>query len=161
MLTVLLLAACVSDLRTRRIPNLLTLSGAGLGLVLGLILGGASGGLGALGGLAIGFAALIPFYALGGLGAGDVKLMAAAGSLLGSPLESLHAVLYSAVAGAVLSLVYWIAREGWRVVLAEGLSLLQRRGRTPLAASGLRMPYALAISLGCWVAALSPPLIGR
>lgn len=124
-----------------------------------MILGGAGGGLAALGGLAVGFAALIPFYALGGLGAGDVKLMAAAGSLLGSPLISLHAVLYAAAAGGLFSLVYWIMKEGWQVAVTEALGLLRRRQGRRLAASGLHLPYALAISTGSLLAALTPPLI--
>lgn len=124
-----------------------------------MVLGGAPGGLAALGGLAVGLAALMPFYALGGLGAGDVKLMAAAGSLLGAPLISLHAVLYTAIAGGVFSLVYWIAKEGWQVAVTEALQLLRRRRGQRVAASGLRLPYALAISTGSLVAALTPPLV--
>jgi prepilin peptidase CpaA len=125
-----------------------------------VILGGSAGGLAALGGLAVGFAALIPFYALGGLGAGDVKLMATAGSLLGSPLISAHAVLYTVAAGGLFSLVYWIMKEGWQVALAEALHLLRHRRGPGVAASGLRMPYALAITVGSLTAALTTPLIG-
>lgn len=160
LLAAILVTASLIDLRTQRIPNALSLGGAGLGVALGFLIGGMPGVFAALGGLAVGFAAFLPVYALGGLGAGDVKLMAAAGSLLGSPLAGVHAVLYTALAGAVLSLGYWIAREGWQVVLAEALQLLRRRRGEALAASGLRMPYALAITTGSLVAALTPPLIG-
>ena len=80
------LTAVVCDLRTRRIPNVLTLGGAALALVAGLTAGGASGLAQAVGGWLLGAILFFPFFALGGMGAGDVKLIAALGAWLG-PVE--------------------------------------------------------------------------
>src|SRR5687767_2077545 len=75
--------ALATDLRARRIPNWLTGGSALVGLLAGFWLHGPPGGLSALTGGLLGFALLLPFYALGGVGAGDVKLLAALGTLIG------------------------------------------------------------------------------
>jgi len=102
--------AAFIDFRTRRIPNWLTLSAVLLGLVLQTVLHGVpglkAGGLGLLVGAGLFF---VPF-ALGGMGPGDVKLMAAVGAFLG-PLGALWAVLMTGVAGGVLALL-WAALHG-------------------------------------------------
>ena len=73
-------------------------------LGLGLLYHGVTGGAAALGnsvqGMLVGFAILIVFYILGGMGAGDVKLMAAIGAWLGMPL-TLYVFFASAVAGGI------------------------------------------------------------
>ena len=78
----LLGVAVVSDLRSHRIPNLLVL----LGLVLGLVGQTWAAGFIGLGhsllGMLIGFGIFLPMYAVGGMAAGDVKLMAMAGAFL-------------------------------------------------------------------------------
>jgi Flp pilus assembly protein protease CpaA len=71
-------AACVFDLRTRRIPNWLTFGAAAAGMVFHLTTGGMSGFERSAGGWLIGAALLIAPYALGGMG-GDVKLVGARG----------------------------------------------------------------------------------
>src|SRR6185436_939143 len=64
--------ACITDLRSRRISNRLVVTGLGIGLVLNLLLGSWAGlGWSLLGGL-LGLALFFPFFALGGMGAGDV-----------------------------------------------------------------------------------------
>ena len=102
--------AVVTDLRSRRIPNWLTGGALALGLLGGFWLGGPSGGLSALGGAALGLLILLPFYAVRGMGAGDVKLLAAVGALLGYQ-TLLPIAFYGAMAGGVLSLVI-MARRG-------------------------------------------------
>src|SRR5438477_1353646 len=69
--------ALVTDLRSRRIPNWLTLSAFSAGVVLNIVASGTQGGVSALEGAALGFGLLIPFYVLRVMGAGDVKLLAA------------------------------------------------------------------------------------
>jgi prepilin peptidase CpaA len=103
------LAACICDLRTRRIPNLLTLGAAGAGFAYHLWSGGAGAlGLSVLGWL-IGLLVFIVPFALGGLGGGDVKLVAALGAWIG-PAEAIWLTVYTAIAGGVaaigISLVY-------------------------------------------------------
>lgn len=107
LLIPLVLAAAVSDLRGRRIPNWLTGSAALAGLLLNAWTGGGHGLFSGVSGLFLGLGLLIPFYAAGGMGAGDVKLMAAIGALLG-PKAVFLAFLFSALVGgayAVLTLL--------------------------------------------------------
>jgi prepilin peptidase CpaA len=95
--------ACVTDLRTRRIPNVLTFGAAAAGLVYQVATGGLEGlGAGVLGWLVAFVLFLLPF-ALGGLGGGDIKLMAALGAWLG-PADALWLVLYTGVAGGVMAI---------------------------------------------------------
>jgi prepilin peptidase CpaA len=83
-LLALVLGAAVYDIRYRRIPNWLTVSGAAIGVALNTFLGPPVGGLWfSLKGLALGFFAYLLLYMLRAMGAGDVKMMAAVGSLAG------------------------------------------------------------------------------
>ena len=96
--------ACVTDLRTRRIPNVLTFGAALAGLLYQFVSGGIDGlGHAALGWLVGAVIFILPF-ALGGLGGGDVKLLAALGAWLG-PADVLWLSLYTGVAGGVMALV--------------------------------------------------------
>ena len=91
LLTVLAVAAA-TDLFEHRIPNLLTAPALATGLLIHTLTEGHAGMMVALTGMVVGLAALLPFYLLRGMGAGDVKLMAVVGSFLG-PLGALHAAL--------------------------------------------------------------------
>ena len=104
-----LAAAAVTDVRTRRIPNWLTgaIAGAGFGLACG---GGTVTPLQAALGLLAGLLLMMPGHVIGATGAGDVKLMAAVGSVVG-PEMVLRAFLYSAVAGGVFAIAV-AARRG-------------------------------------------------
>lgn len=97
------LTACVTDVRSRRIPNVLTLGGAAAALVFHAVTAeGAGIGTAAMGWL-VGTAVFLPFFLLGGMGAGDVKLMAALGAWLG-PAEAFAIAIYASLAGGVLAL---------------------------------------------------------
>jgi prepilin peptidase CpaA len=98
------LVACVFDLRTRRIPNVLTFSTAGAGLIYHFMIGGWSGAGGAAAGLLLGLLIFFPLFALRGLGAGDLKLLAAFGAWLG-PQRTLMAALAAAIFGAAAALI--------------------------------------------------------
>ncbi len=151
------------DARTRRIPNYLTLVTAlsGLGFQLGSY--GWSGlGQGLLG-LVVGFALMILFYLHGGMGAGDVKALAALGAWLG-PLATLYLFIYMGLAGIPLILFFlWRrgelkakARQWWAVLVNRILLRSQPSSPshppTPGKSEGL--PYAVAMALGmvllCW-----------
>src|SRR5689334_14045450 len=111
VLGILFTAACVSDLRTRRIPNLLVLITAVAGIVAAVLTKSWSAGLIESGtGLGTGLVLWVPFYAFGMLGAGDVKLFAAASTFLG-PRSALEASVYTALYGGVLALGYMLARS--------------------------------------------------
>lgn len=95
-------AACW-DLRYRRIPNGLVLSGVVVGITVQLGLAGVGGLLDSLAGLGVGLAILMPGYLAGTTGAGDVKLMAAVGTFLG-PYQMLLAGLASIAVGGAIAL---------------------------------------------------------
>jgi prepilin peptidase CpaA len=148
--------ACWFDIRTRRIPNLLTFGGAAVALGYALVTGGWAGlGISALGWLA-GAALFLPFFVLGGMGAGDVKLVACLGAWLG-PWTAVYVDLYAAIAGGVMALALalgtgylrkaltnvWLLLAHWRVAGIRPLPELTLEG-----ARGPRLPYALPIAAG-------------
>jgi len=84
LLTALVVAVSVFDIRERRIPNLLVFPAAVIGLTLNLVARGWEGlGFG-LKGLALGFTLLFIPYLVGGMKAGDVKFLAAIGAFMGA-----------------------------------------------------------------------------
>jgi prepilin peptidase CpaA len=144
------------DLLAHRIPNRLTGSLLGLAFTLQLVLGGWSAlGEAALGAV-VGLAVLLPLYLLRATGAGDVKLLAALGALLG-PYWVLVAGLYTLMAGGALALGYLllgalraaVAPVGapWPLRIHYGYERAQQLRRE-------RFPYALAIAIGAVVAAV-------
>src|SRR6476469_961813 len=100
--TVLILA-CISDLRTRRIPNVLTLSAIAGALLFHALTGGVSAAGWSLAGCVVGAALFFPMFALRGMGAGDVKLLAAVGAWLG-PSQVVLVALAASVAGGLIAI---------------------------------------------------------
>jgi len=149
-LCAVLVAACLSDLRARRIPNLLVLVTAVLGVVFAVAAAGWFGGLArAGGGLITGLAIWFPFFAFGMLGAGDVKLFAASATFLGAR-AAVEGALYTALFGGVLGAIFMVANSGlataaFRIGHAAHQPMLLRQGSGP---HGRRLPYALAIAAG-------------
>lgn len=115
----LLTASVGWDLRTRRIPNALTGAFLLAALLLAACHGPASVGLALLGMAAAGLA--LPLWAARLLGAGDVKLLAAVGALLG-PTPLLWTLLGTAIAGAVLAALT-LARRGTRIPYSPAVAL--------------------------------------
>ena len=95
-------AACVTDIRSRRIPNLLTFGAALAAIVFHTFASGLDGLSAATFGWLLGVAMFLPFFALGGMGAGDVKLLAALGAWLGPPTRSGWR-FYRLMAGGVMA----------------------------------------------------------
>jgi prepilin peptidase CpaA len=148
-----LTAAIVTDVRTRRIPNWLTgaIAGAGFGLAFG---GGAVTPAQAALGLLTGLLLMMPGHVIGATGAGDVKLMAAVGSLVGPGLV-FRAFLYSAVAGGVFALAV-AARRGRLAATLQGtgqlvLSPAGARQAIESPARANRFAYGPAIAVGTLV----------
>jgi prepilin peptidase CpaA len=104
IVTSIVLVACAFDVRTRRIPNVLTLSAAVAGLLYHLATSGVGGLQTAAAGWVLGLLLLLPYFALGGMGGGDVKLVAALGAWLG-PWETFWLAMYAGIAGGVLGLI--------------------------------------------------------
>jgi prepilin peptidase CpaA len=142
------------------VPNALTFGAAVLGF---LFAGVAEGGHGlgqSLVGWLIGLALFLPLFVVGGLGAGDVKLLAAFGAWLG-PGGVLWAALWGSLAGGGMALVVGLAHgylleafrnlgvivTTWRVV---GLTSIP--GVTLQDARGPRIAYAVPLSVGALIA---------
>jgi prepilin peptidase CpaA len=89
------------DLKTRRIPNVLTFGSTIVALGVHLYASGLSGAGWSIAGWLVGVAFFLPFFVLGGMGAGDVKLLAALGAWLG-PGQAAWVALFSLIAGGVL-----------------------------------------------------------
>jgi prepilin peptidase CpaA len=140
----------VLDVRARRIPNWLTGSALLGGLVLHVWLTGASGALVALAGAALGLVLLLPFYALRAMGAGDVKLLAGVGALVG-PQMLISVAVYGGVVGGLLSLGALLVHGRLFGALHEVLVL-----RTVPVRTGLKTPYAVAIAAGTLLTLLLP-----
>jgi prepilin peptidase CpaA len=145
------------DLRTRRVPNVLTLTLAVAGLAAAASGAGSLTIRASLLGLALGLVLMLPGHLIGATGAGDVKLFAASGALLG-PAQIATAFLYTAVAGGVLALVVAARRRRLRRTV-EGASQLVMTGASNVAAiedpaANNRFAYAPAIAAGTIAAAL-------
>jgi prepilin peptidase CpaA len=103
LLAVLLVSAIYTDLRWFRIPNWLTFAAMGLGILVQAWIGGFHGALFSLAGLGVGMGLFLLPYAGKAIGAGDVKLMAAIGSIVG-PAGALSVAILSVLAGGLYAL---------------------------------------------------------
>lgn len=146
----LLGVAVASDLRRHRIPNFLVVLGLALGLAGQAYSGGFSGlGDGALG-LLIGFSIFLPLYALGGMAAGDVKLMAMVGSFM-TPFDAHWAALFSLIAGGLCGFLIVLVRGQLVMTFSRYWLMLRARAYFAPAAdevAGKPFPYSVAILLG-------------
>ena len=156
VLVVFVLTVIVTDWRWRRIPNVVTYPTMLVGLVLGAIESAGSAGfpgsvfapvhgglLDHVVGLAVGFLVAYPFYAGGGLKAGDGKFLMAVGALLGT-FFLLQAAVWGALVGGVIAIGFIVAR---RIAAA--------RAGTGETVGGLLhawIPYGVALGLGALVA---------
>lgn len=149
-------AACLTDLRTRRIPNVLTLGAAGAAMVFHAANGGGSGLLFAALGWGLGLLLFLPLFALRGIGGGDVKLLAGLGAWLGSSMV-LWVAAFAAIAGGVFALIVsarhgytrrafsnvWGLLSYWRV-----MGVTTHPGLTLDATTAPRLPYAVPMAAG-------------
>src|SRR5262245_44534788 len=149
-------AACVTDIRSRRIPNWLTFGAAAVAIVFHTATGGGSGFVFATTGWLLGALIMFVPFALRGLGGGDVKLLAALGAWLG-PANAVWLGLYAGVAGFVMSVVVAAYHGYLRTAFRNIWFLLQHwtvNGIRPLddvsleGSRGPRLAYALPIFAG-------------
>ena len=149
-------AAAVIDLKTRRVPNALTMSLAAAGIALAAA-GVGRVGLGAsIAGCVLGAALMLPGHVFGATGAGDVKLLAAAGTFLG-PEMIVTAFAATAIAGGVIAIFVAVQRGRLKRTLDATTRLATRQASAteiehPTANN--RFAYAPAIAIGVMVAAL-------
>ncbi|MEK8128576.1 prepilin peptidase [Paenibacillus filicis] len=102
----LLAVAFATDVRKRIIPNWLTVSGAGAGLIGHTIVSGWEGLTWSALGLAAGFVPMLLLYALKGVGAGDVKLFAAVGAVTGAAFTLYAMAVSLCIAGFIACAVF-------------------------------------------------------
>jgi prepilin peptidase CpaA len=157
ILVLWVVVAALIDFRTRRIPNLLSVGGLAVALLVQFAGHGWDGVINGLTGAATGFFIYLILYAVGAMGAGDVKLMAAVGAFLGGPANALLAVILSMSAGVAVSLLLLCIRGGIRDYLSRyGLMLkhlfltgqLNYIAPQPGSTATQRFPYAFAIAIG-------------
>jgi len=156
---VLVLACTVTDLYNRKIPNCLTLPAVVIGLLIGALGGGWKGVFFSGTGIIVGFGLMFLFYYLGAMGAGDVKLMAAVGALLGYP-AIVQVFFYTAISGGVIAMLVLLrnrlakqaARNLFSLVVSFFLlrfsGLKAQAGEAQLTESVGSIPYGVAIGLG-------------
>jgi prepilin peptidase CpaA len=150
-LAVVLVVSAITDLRTGRIFNVVTYPAILLGF-LGAVTGTGPGWTSSLAGFAAGGAAFYLMFALGWMGGGDVKLMAAVGALKGYPFI-LNAMFYSIFFGGVAAALILIWRGHIRDVMGDIGSLLYRVSRpgvrmAPIPPRGGAFPFGVTIALG-------------
>jgi prepilin peptidase CpaA len=145
------------DIRTRRIPNVLTATTAAAGLACAAAgLTGTSLATAALGG-ALGIVLMLPGHLAGGTGAGDVKLMGALGTLVG-PSAVVVMFLASAIAGGVLAVGHAVRRGRMGVTVARTARLAAGAAGSKAAIDAdaplTGFAYGPAIAFGAIVAGL-------
>ncbi len=135
------------DLREHRIPNWITIPGLGAGLVLHGLYGGPGGLLASLTGAFAGAALLALPFALGWVGGGDLKLLAAVGALMGAPY-AFWTVAFASVAGGIMA-VAWLAMTGTLLHSLSYVFLAWRRGTNAKPAALLTsLSFGPALALG-------------
>jgi prepilin peptidase CpaA len=154
---VLFLTACVVwDLGARRIPNVLSLSAAVVGLTLNGFYFGVAGLGHSLLGVSLMVALLLAPFAAGGIGAGDVKMMGAVGALLG-PTLALAALLAGMLMGGVIAALHLmrlgLLLERLQVIRDALVAAVLARSVEPLrmssaAANAITLPYGVPLALG-------------
>ena len=167
VLFAILTVSVVTDLLWRRVPNWLTLPALLLGFAFQIFMHGSAGALTSLAGAATGFLLLIGFYSLGGMGAGDVKLLTAVGAWIGATgvcAVFLVTGLFGGVYAAGLIVVPAVAHHGPRRALRRGVLAIrtvlltgQVRTLMPDHGSSPKLRYAVCITGAVLFARLTEP----
>jgi prepilin peptidase CpaA len=131
----------ISDWKTRKIPNWLTFGTFFLALIYSIFQFNLNAFLNCFVGFFVGLLILLIPYILGGMGAGDVKLLAAIGSLVGYK-NIVVVFFYTAIAGLFIGIFWIISRPGH-------LKFLISTGQVfPTVDKKEKVPYGLAIMCG-------------
>jgi prepilin peptidase CpaA len=155
-LGVVLLAAVICDVRVAKIPNVITFPGMVIGIIYHGTSHGVSGAWFSIAGLLAGSAAFLPFYLMGGMGAGDIKLMGAVGALVGWK-GVIPAIVFTALAGGIYALVLILCNPKilkkfiyWSVSMLKTLVLTGQFILPPLYENGKKpqVRYGIAIAAG-------------
>lgn len=158
LVTAVMVEAAVIDGLKLKVPNWLTFHFAAGGLAFWAWYSGGAGLVWSLQGAALGLALLMPLYAIGGMGAGDVKLLAGLGAWVG-PWLTLHAFAATAVVGGVMAvgMVVWSGRliHHWVMFQSIGSEILAVRDPVKLAELAaarkptmMLLPYGIPMAVG-------------
>jgi prepilin peptidase CpaA len=148
-------AGGVCDVRGARIPNRLTYGSVVAGFAVRAIWGWA-GLKGGLIGLLVGGGIFYLLFLLGGMGGGDVKLMAAVGTWAGGA-QAVVVVIASALAGGVLAIAYMVFHRRVRATLFNIVELVRHHLTSGIqphpelnirGERALRIPYGMAVAMG-------------
>jgi len=162
-LTIALTAGTI-DLRTRRIPNWLTVSGALLGIGMHMYQSSIAGTIVALQGMVLALIVLFPMVLLRAMGAGDWKLMASLGAILG-PWMMLFVLLAAIFLSGIMAVVMVVrankVKETFNnmFVLVQGFLAFGLRANPEISLDNpalLKLPFGVAVALGsvvCFAAA--------
>lgn len=149
-------AAAGFDVRSRRIPNAITGPAFLAGLLLHGIFSGYRGVLTSLAGALVCGVIFLVFYVAGGMGAGDVKLVAALGSLVGLSLSG-QLLVFTTLSGGVMALVLALSTGRLKQTLRNIVTLVSHHARHGVSSHDelnvtneamLRLPYGVAIAFG-------------
>jgi prepilin peptidase CpaA len=142
------------DVRYRRIPNLFVLATLIAGIILNLAIGGISGGLSSLAGCVFAFILMFMLHVFGAMGAGDVKLFAAIGSVTGAHLV-LPTFFVVVITGGVLALISILRSGIFKTTMFRVLQIFvgllpgwQMPKFSVPADRRLTIPYGVAITVG-------------
>ena len=146
------------DVRYRRIPNPFVLATLISGLTINLAIGGLSGGLNSIGGCLLAFILMFILHVFGAMGAGDVKLFAAIGSVIGAQLV-LPTFVVVVLMGGLLALITTLRSGVFRTTMHRVLQILvgllpgwpMPKFSVP-ADRRLTIPYGAAITIGAIIA---------
>jgi len=158
LLSVILIVAAVIDGWLLKVPNWLTVPLVFAGWAAGAWCSGFSGLAASIVGTLVGLGLLLPAYAIGGMGAGDVKLMAGVGAWIGAS-ATFYAFCVSSVVGGVIAVAMVIYRRRWHHHLLQFFKILDEilviRNPDTLSAIAaqrkstmLLLPYGIPIALG-------------
>jgi prepilin peptidase CpaA len=146
------------DVRYRRIPNAFVLATLISGLTLNIVSGGLNGGLNSIGGCVLAFILMFMLHVFGAMGAGDVKLFAAIGSVIGAQLV-LPTFVVVVLTGGVLALVSTVRSGVFTTTMHRVLQILvgllpgwQMPKFTVPADRRHTIPYGVAITIGTIIA---------
>ncbi len=153
LLVLVLLVASWTDMRSRRIPNWLTVGGMIAALAVRGWMGPGPMVSGVLG-VTLAAVLALPFFAAGALGGGDAKLLMAVGAFMG-PADLARASLVIAIVGGLVALVEAGRRGALLPTLASCGSLIlrwvtlgRRGGERSVTGERLAVPYGVAIAAG-------------
>ena len=158
LLLAVALIAGIWDLRTRRIPNWLVLSGLILGFALNTFLYGLPGVVLSLKGFGLALLIYVPLYLIRAMGAGDVKLMAGIGAILGAA-DWFAIFVATAIIGGLVALLLLAYRGGlgkslWNVLFLLGELMrfrapyLRREELDVKSPRAVTLPHGSVIALG-------------